>query len=127
MHGHKHHSWENEMASDDCIFCKIINGEIEAEKLYEDDLTVVIRDINPQAPTHLLLLPKAHFSDPSGITERMEPSTGHLLGVAAKMAAREGIAESGYRLVVNVGPDGGQVVGHFHMHLMGGKKLGGMG
>ena len=113
--------------TDDCIFCKIISGEVEAEKVYEDELAMVIRDINPQAPTHLLLLPVAHFPNPSGLIEPMEHVAGHLFVVAAKMADREGISESGYRLVVNVGPDGGQVVGHFHMHLMGGKKLGGMG
>jgi len=118
---------ESDMTAEDCIFCKIIKGEIKSEEVYRDEKVVAIRDINPAAPIHLLLLPVAHFSTPSDLTEQMEPVAGHLLTVAAKVAKREGVSESGYRLVVNVGPDGGQVVGHFHMHLMGGHKLGAMG
>lgn len=115
------------MTTENCVFCKIIKGEIESEEVYRDEKVVAIRDINPGAPIHLLLLPVVHFSTPSDLIEQMEHVAGHLFTVAAKVARQEGVSESGYRLVVNVGPDGGQVVGHFHMHLMGGHKLGAMG
>ena len=115
------------MASQDCVFCKIISGEIESEKLYRDDRVVVVRDIAPKAPVHLLLLPVVHLDSPGELSTLMESAVGHLLLVAGEMARREGVAESGYRLVVNVGPDGGQEIGHLHMHLMGGRRLGAMG
>ena len=111
------------MASEDCIFCKIIKREIENEELYRDEKVVVVRDINPQTPVHLLLLPVVHFSTPADLIEQMEAVAGHLFIVAAKVAKQEGVDESGYRLVVNVGTDGGQVIGHLHMHLMGGRRL----
>lgn len=115
------------MTSQDCVFCKIIRGEIESEELYRDHEVVVVRDINPKAPVHLLLLPVVHFNSPGDIITLMQSAVGRLLIVAAEMARREGVAESGYRLVVNVGPEGGQEIGHLHMHLMGGRRLGEMG
>lgn len=115
------------MASQECVFCKIINGDIPTEKLYRDEKAVVVRDLHPKAPVHLLLLPVVHFGSPAELIEAMETVVGHLFIVAAKMAAQEGVAESGYRLVVNVGPDGGQEIGHLHMHLMGGRRLEEMG
>jgi histidine triad (HIT) family protein len=115
------------MAPQECVFCKIINGDIPSEKLYRDEKVVVVRDLRPKAPVHLLLLPVVHFSSPAELIEAMESVVGHLFIVAARLAAQEGVAESGYRLVVNVGPDGGQEVGHLHMHLMGGRRLEEMG
>jgi histidine triad (HIT) family protein len=113
--------------SSDCIFCKIVSGEVKSEVVYKDEKVVAVRDINPKSPTHVLLLPVIHFSTPADLIEQIEHVAGHLFIAAAKVAEKEGVAKSGYRLVVNVGADGGQEVGHLHMHLMGGRKLRGMG
>ena len=115
------------MAAEECVFCKIVRGEIASERVYQDERVVVVRDINPKAPVHLLLLPVVHFTTPADIIGLLEPAVGHLFAVAAEVARREGVAESGYRLVVNAGPDSGQEIGHLHMHLMGGRRLGTMG
>ena len=115
------------MAPEECVFCKIVQGEVASERVYQDDRVVVVRDINPKAPVHLLLLPVVHFTTPADVIGLLESAVGHLFTVAAEVAQREGVVESGYRLVVNVGPDGGQEIGHLHMHLMGGRRLGAMG
>ena len=111
------------MAGDDCIFCKIVAGSIPAAKIYEDDRAVVFRDINPQAPTHALVIPRAHVASLDEATEGDEALLGHLLLVAARVARDEGLAESGYRTVVNTGPGAGQTVFHVHVHLLGGRSL----
>jgi histidine triad (HIT) family protein len=108
----------------DCVFCRIIRGEIPSQPLYGDEQVVVVRDIHPRAPVHLLLLPIRHFTTP-GVES--EAAMGRLMAVAGQMAAREGVAEKGYRLVVNQGPDGGQEIAHLHLHLLGGRRLGAMG
>ena len=109
----------------DCVFCKISNGEIPSEILYQDDQVIAIRDMNPQAPTHLLIIPKAHIPSVNDLTEEQEPLAGHLIKIAFKLAEVEGIAFRGYRLVINCGREGGQEVPHLHLHVLGGQKLSG--
>ena len=108
--------------SADCLFCRIVAGTIPATKVHEDDLIVAIRDINPQAPTHLLLMPVTHIGSAADLTERDAPLLGHLFAVAADLARSEGL-DGGWRLVSNVGPDGGQTVDHLHVHLLGGRFM----
>ena len=112
---------------EDCIFCKIGQGEIPSELLYRDDTSFVIRDINPRAPTHLLVLPFEHVTYLASFTPEREVLLGHLVLVAKEMAQREGLTESGYRLVINQGSDSGQEVPHLHLHALGGRRLGAMG
>jgi len=108
----------------DCLFCKIINGEIKAEKVYEDDFSVGIRDINPQAPVHILIIPKKHISTLNEITEENKNLIGHLFLVAKEIARKEGIAERGYRTVINCNRESGQSIFHIHLHLLGGRLMG---
>ena len=110
-----------------CIFCKIHEGEIPSDILYRDEGCFVIRDIVPKAPVHLLILPTRHFTYLSGMTPEDEEMIGHLFIVAREMAKKEGLTERGYRLIINQGPDSGQVVPHLHLHLLGGHALGAMG
>jgi len=109
--------------STDCLFCRIVAGEIASDKLYEDDVVVAIRDIAPRAPTHILLLPRRHIRSAAELTEEDAPMLGRLFAVAAQLARDAGIADSGYRLVSNVGRWGGQTVDHLHVHLMGGRAF----
>ena len=109
--------------SEDCIFCKIIAKEIPSELLYQDDLVTAFRDIEPAAPVHILIVPNKHIPSMNEVVPEDEALIGHLHTVAQKLAVEEGIAEKGYRLVINTGDDGGQVVYHIHLHLMGGKPL----
>ena len=111
------------MAGDDCIFCKIVAGAIPAAKIFEDERAVVFRDINPQAPTHALVIPRAHVASFNVAGEADEALLGHLLLVAARVAREEGLAESGYRTVINTGAGAGQSVFHIHIHLIGGRRL----
>lgn len=104
----------------DCIFCKIIAGEIPSEKLYEDDDVLAFRDISPQAPVHFLVIPKQHIESPSDITEADEKVTGKLIRVGAQVAAEEGTGD-GFRVIFNNGAKAGQVVFHLHLHILGGK------
>ena len=113
--------------SEDCIFCKIIAGEMGGPPLYQDDDVTAFRDINPQAPTHILIVPNKHMVSMNDASEEDQTALGKMMLVAAKLAHDEGIAESGYRLIVNNGPEAGQVVFHLHMHLMGGRKMRGLG
>ncbi len=108
---------------DDCIFCHIIRGEIPSDQLYQDEQVTAFRDINPVAPTHILIVPNKHLASTEEISQQDEPLVGHLFTVARELAGREGIQESGYRLIINTGPDGGQVVHHLHLHLIGGQKM----
>ena len=112
--------------SAECIFCKINRGEIPSDVLYRDDDCFVVRDIAPKAPVHLLIIPTAHFTYLSGLSSDFEPVIGRMFAAASEMAAREGVGDSGYRLVVNQGSHSGQEVPHLHLHLLGGKPLGGM-
>jgi len=107
-----------------CIFCKIIKGEIPSEAIHRDDKVIAIRDINPKAPVHILIMPLEHIPSLSVTTLDHMPLFGHMVNIANDLAKDEGIAESGYRLVVNSGPDAGQDVHHLHLHLLGGRKLG---
>ena len=104
----------------DCIFCKIIAGEIPADKLYEDDDVIAFRDIYPQAPVHFLVIPKKHIEKPSDITEADEKITGKLIRIGAQLAKQEGIGD-GFRVIFNNGAKAGQVIFHVHLHILGGK------
>ena len=105
-----------------CLFCKIIAGEIPSTKVYEDELCFAFRDINPQAPTHILVVPKAHIESMNGISAENSAVVAHIFEVIPKIAEAEGLA-SGYRVVSNCGPDAGQTVFHLHFHILGGKTL----
>lgn len=111
----------------DCVFCKIIAGEIPSSKVHEDQLVTAFRDINPVAPTHILIVPNQHIPSINELAPEDEATIGYLFTIARKIAAQEGLAETGYRLIINTGPDGGQVVFHLHLHLLGGRKLRQMG
>ena len=110
-----------------CIFCRIRDGEVPSELLYEDDQVFVIRDIKPQAPVHLLVIPKDHIRSVGAMDESTLPLMSHVAGVANRAARQAGIAESGYRLVLNEGPDSRSEVPHLHMHVLGGALLAGLG
>lgn len=107
----------------DDVFCKIIRGEIPGEFLYRDDTVVVIRDINPHAPVHLLVIPVAHYEGVGDFAEHDGELLGHMVRVAHRVAGEQGLA-NGYRLIINEGEDGGKIVPHLHLHLLGGTKLG---
>ena len=108
------------------IFEKIIAGEIPADIVYRDDSVTAFRDINPKAPTHILIVPNTVIPTANDIMEKDEALIGHLITVAAKLARDEGIARNGYRLIINCNEHGGQEVFHLHLHLVGGKRLGPM-
>ena len=107
-----------------CLFCKIIAGEIPAKLIYEDEFCVAFNDINPQAPTHFLVIPREHFASLNEMDEKHEAAMGHILRVCAKAAQATGIAESGFRTVINTGADAGQSVFHLHVHVLGGRIFG---
>lgn len=109
----------------DCIFCRIVQGGIPAEVVFEDEALIAIRDIHPQAPTHLLFIPKVHIPSLNDLGDGHRDLMGRLMVAATKVAQDLGLGESGYRLVVNCGPDGGQTVFHLHLHLLGGASLSG--
>ena len=110
----------------DCLFCKIIKGEIPSRKVFENDRVLVFHDIQPAAPTHVLVIPKKHIASMNEADVEDRELLGELLLTARQVAHELGIAESGYRLINNVGVDGGQVVYHIHIHVLGGEKLGGL-
>lgn len=105
-----------------CLFCKIIAGEIPSTKVYEDDSILAFRDIAPQAPTHILVVPKTHIEDCSGITVENSAVVAHIFEVIPQIAKAEGL-ENGYRVVSNCGADAGQTVPHLHFHILGGKAM----
>ena len=107
----------------ECIFCKIVDGQIPADLIYQDDSIVAFRDINSQAPTHVLIIPKKHIEKISDLNEEDEGLVGKMVLVAKKIAEDEGISESGFRLVFNNNKDAGQEVFHIHLHLLGGRKF----
>ena len=107
---------------ENCIFCKIIAGDIPSTKVYEDETVYAFRDINPQAPTHILVIPKDHIGSVAEITAENSGVVAHIFEVIAKIAKEEGL-EGGYRVVSNCGADAGQTVFHLHFHILGGKAL----
>ena len=108
---------------DDCIFCKIAAGEIPAERVYEDDKVVAFRDLNPQAPTHVLVIPRQHIATINEVSAEHEATIGRLFSAARQIADQEGFAEQGYRTVINCNEAGGQTVFHVHLHLLGGRMM----
>ena len=107
----------------DCVFCQIVEGKIPAIIVYRDDKVVAFPDINPQAPIHILVVPSEHVPSLADLRPGGEELVAHLIQVASQLARKEGIAERGYRLVINSGREGGQVVPHLHLHLLGGHLL----
>jgi histidine triad (HIT) family protein len=107
----------------ECIFCKIVRGEIPAKLVHEDDRALAFADLHPQAPTHLLVIPREHIASLAEATEGHLALLGHLQLVAAKVARHAGLAQ-GFRVVSNIGADGGQTVGHLHVHVLGGRAMG---
>ena len=107
----------------ECVFCGIVAGQVPANIVYQDEKVVAFPDINPQAPKHLLLIPKVHISSLAELSAEQAGLMGHLIHVAIELAGKEGMAQDGYRLVINCGRDGGQVVPHLHLHLLGGRRL----
>lgn len=107
----------------DCLFCKILDKKIPAKIVYEDDRVLAFEDINPQAPVHLLLIPRKHIPTLNELHEDDAALTGHIVATAAKLARDRGIAERGFRVVVNCNPESGQTVYHIHFHLLGGRPM----
>ncbi|MFC1915653.1 histidine triad nucleotide-binding protein [Chloroflexota bacterium] len=107
----------------DCVFCQIIAGKIPSQTLYQDEEVIAFRDINPLAPIHVLIIPKRHIPSLAQLTDDEAPLIGHMTKVANQLAREDGILGSGYRLVISSGEEGGQVVPHLHMHLLGGRRL----
>lgn len=112
---------------DECLFCRMASGEMEVDKLHEDDLCFAIRDINPRAPVHFMVIPKEHIPTVADLGEQHGALLARLAVVASQVAAREGLAERGYRFAINCGRDAGQAVYHIHMHVLGGRRLGAEG
>lgn len=110
----------------DCIFCQIIAGEIPSDFTYRDDKVVAFKDIHPEAPVHLLIVPREHITTLNDITESQVLLVGHMVAVARQLAKQQGISEKGYRVVINCGLEGGQILQHLHLHLLGGRQLSGM-
>ncbi len=108
----------------DCIFCKIINGEIPSTTVYEDDLVKAFRDISPQAPVHIIIIPKVHIASANGINAQNSEYVARIFEKIPEIAKAEGIDKDGYRIINNCGENGGQTVAHLHFHLLGGKNLG---
>ena len=107
----------------DCLFCKIVDGEIPADTVYEDDDVLAFRDISPQAPTHVLIIPRRHIATINDLSEADKDVIGQLFLAAAKIAAQEGLAEDGYRVTMNCNAGAGQTVFHVHLHLLGGRQM----
>ncbi|RDH89074.1 MAG: histidine triad nucleotide-binding protein [endosymbiont of Seepiophila jonesi] len=108
----------------DCLFCKMVSGDIQPNVVYEDDDILAFRDLNPQAPTHILVIPKRHISTLNDLEPGDEALMGNLVLTAARIAEKEGIAEAGYRTLLNCNAEAGQTVFHIHLHLLGGRPMG---
>ena len=109
--------------SENCLFCKIVAGEIPSAKVYEDEVCVAFNDISPQAPTHVLIIPRKHLDSLDKAEKSDKETLGHLLFTAAEFARKKGFAADGYRTVINTNSDGGQTVFHLHVHLLGGRPF----
>ena len=107
----------------DCLFCKIANGEVESEVVYSDDKVCAFNDINPQAPVHILIVPRKHIEGINSLSEKDKQIIGHILLTAKRLAEEKSISRSGFRILANSGSNAGQVVEHLHFHLLGGTKL----
>ena len=118
-----HATYHRAMANPDCLFCKIVAGDIAADIVHRDELVVAFRDIAPQAPTHVLLIPVEHIASAASLGEEHGPTLGRLFAVAARIARDEGVADAGFRLVTNSGSAAGQSVHHLHYHLLGGRSM----
>ena len=115
------------MTDDGCLFCRMASGAMAVDKLDEDELCFAIRDINPRAPIHLLIIPHEHIPSVREVRDEHGPLLARMLSVANRLADGEGIAERGYRLAFNCGPEGGQTIYHLHLHVLGGRSLGAEG
>ena len=111
------------MSREDCLFCKIIAGEITSEKVYEDEVCIAINDLSPQAPTHLLIIPREHIASLDTAENKHQATLGHLLLSGAEIARRRNFAKNGYRTVINTNADGGQTIFHLHIHLLAGRPF----
>ena len=111
----------------DCIFCKIAKGEVKGNLTYQDETAVAFPDINPKAPVHLLIIPRKHIESVADLAGDEEKLMGHLVLIANKLAQEQGVSDTGYRLVINCGLHGGQMVAHLHIHLLGGRQMGKLG
>ena len=109
--------------AEECIFCRIVAGEVPGDIVYQDEDFLAFRDILPKAPIHVLIIPKTHITSAAELTEGQQNLVGRLIMIAKNLAEKEGIAKKGYRLVINCGPEGGQVVPHLHLHLIGGRQM----
>ena len=109
--------------SEDCLFCKIVSGEIKGTIVFRDDQSTAFRDINPAGPTHILVVPNRHIASVNTLENDDEPLMGHLIRVAGQLAKSEGIDQTGYRIITNTGPDAGQTIFHIHVHLIGGQRM----
>ena len=108
-----------------CIFCQIVSGEVPSDIVYQDEEVIAFHDIKPQAPVHLIIIPRRHIPSLVHLSQADLSLVGHMVGIANQLAKREGVAESGYRLVINCGEESGQLVPHLHLHLIGGRRLSG--
>ncbi|MDP6548906.1 MAG: HIT domain-containing protein [Dehalococcoidia bacterium] len=115
------------MTTRQCIFCTMARDSTHEAPIYRDDRVIVVRDLNPKAPVHLLIIPNMHLASLAYVGPGQVPIMGHLFVVAEEMARREGVTLSGYRLTMNQGKDSGQEIDHLHLHLIGGKQMGAMG
>lgn len=114
--------------AEDCLFCRMASGEMEVTKLHDDDLVFAIRDINPRAPVHLLIIPKEHIADARAISDPEHgPVLTRMFAVASQLAEQESVRKRGYRIAFNIGEDAGMTVAHLHMHVVGGRHLGAEG
>jgi histidine triad (HIT) family protein len=111
----------------DCLFCKMASGALDVPKLHDDNVVFAIRDINPRAPVHLLVIPKEHIPDARAVGEQHGVALARMFAVASELAEAEGLGRRGYRLAFNIGEDAGMTVAHLHMHLVGGRHLGAEG
>lgn len=113
--------------SQDCLFCKIVAGDIPAERVFEDDQVIAFKDISPQAPVHTLVIPRQHISTVNDLNDDNAALIGHMILTGRKIAADHDLAEPGYRLIMNCNEQGGQTVYHIHLHILGGRQLRGLG
>jgi histidine triad (HIT) family protein len=111
------------MSEQNCLFCRIVAGETPADTVYQDNLCIAFRDVNPQAPVHVLVIPRDHMESLDEAAQKDEAMLGHLLRVAARVANEQGLSESGYRTIFNTGAGAGQSVFHLHLHVLGGRPL----
>ncbi len=109
----------------ECIFCQIASGKIPSDTVYQDEEVIAFRDINPQAPVHLVIIPRRHIPSLAHLSEADSALIGRMVAIANQLAKKEGVADKGYRLAINCGEEGGQAVPHLHLHLLGGRRLSG--